>query len=286
MARIDPLPMEALAEHKEHLQLIEQASGYVPNSMRTMARVPGLLDAFYTMVATVLRNTVLSRELTQMISLMASKTAGCRYCQAHTAYGATRLGVAEEKVVDIWSFETSEHFDEAERAALRLAVAGAAVIGIDMAEGPLAVARLHQHESEAKVDYRQATAEELAAEAPDSFDVVTCLEMLEHVPDPAQVIQSCAELVKPGGHVFFSTINRNPKSFAFAIVGAEYVLKLLPAGTHEYEKFIRPSELEAWARRADLTLMDSIGMHYNPLTQNYWLDEGLDVNYLMVFQRD
>jgi 2-polyprenyl-6-hydroxyphenyl methylase/3-demethylubiquinone-9 3-methyltransferase len=167
-----------------------------------------------------------------------------------------------------------------------MAVAGAAVIGIDMAEGPLAVARLHQHESEAKVDYRQATAEELAAEAPDSFDVVTCLEMLEHVPDPAQVIQSCAELVKPGGHVFFSTINRNPKSFAFAIVGAEYVLKLLPAGTHEYEKFIRPSELEAWARRADLTLMDSIGMHYNPLTQNYWLDEGLDVNYLMVFQRD
>lgn len=127
MPRIDPLPMEALEEHKEHLQIIEQASGYVPNSMRTMARVPGLLEAFYTMVATVLRNSVLSRELTQMISLMASKTAGCRYCQAHTAYGATRLGMAEEKVVDIWSFETSEHFDEAERAALRLAVAGAAV---------------------------------------------------------------------------------------------------------------------------------------------------------------
>lgn len=167
-----------------------------------------------------------------------------------------------------------------------MAVAGATVVGIDMAEGPLAVARLHQHESEAKVEYRQATAEELAAESPSSYDVVTCLEMLEHVPDPAQVIQSCAELVKPGGHVFFSTINRNPKSFAFAIVGAEYVLKLLPAGTHEYEKFIRPSELEAWARRAGLTLKDSIGMHYNPLTKNYWLDKGLDVNYLMYFQRD
>jgi 2-polyprenyl-6-hydroxyphenyl methylase/3-demethylubiquinone-9 3-methyltransferase len=110
--------------------------------------------------------------------------------------------------------------------------------------------------------------------------------MLEHVPDPAQVIQSCAELVKPGGHVFFSTINRNPKSFAFAIVGAEYVLKLLPAGTHEYEKFIRPSELESWARHADLTLQDSIGMHYNPLTKEYSLGENLDVNYLMYFRRD
>jgi 2-polyprenyl-6-hydroxyphenyl methylase/3-demethylubiquinone-9 3-methyltransferase len=167
-----------------------------------------------------------------------------------------------------------------------MAAAGAEVIGIDMAEGPLAVARLHQHESEEKVEYRHATAEELAAEAPASFDVVTCLEMLEHVPDPAQVIQSCAELVKPGGHVFLSTINRNPKSFAFAIVGAEYVLKLLPAGTHEYEKFIRPSELEAWARHAGLSLKDSIGMHYNPLTKNYWLGDGLDVNYLMYFQRD
>lgn len=167
-----------------------------------------------------------------------------------------------------------------------MATAGADVIGIDMAEGPLAVARLHQHESEAKVEYRHATAEELAAEAPASFDIVTCLEMLEHVPDPAQVVQSCATLVKPGGHVFLSTINRNPKSFAFAIVGAEYVLKLLPAGTHEYEKFIRPSELEAWARHAGLSLIDSIGMHYNPLTKNYRLGEGLDVNYLMYFQRD
>lgn len=167
-----------------------------------------------------------------------------------------------------------------------MAVANATVTGIDMAEGPLAVARLHQHESEAEVQYRQATAEELALEEAESFDVVTCLEMLEHVPDPSQVIKSCAELVKPGGHVFFSTINRNPKSFAFAIVGAEYVLRLLPAGTHEYEKFIRPSELESWARHAGLVLKDSIGMHYNPLTREYSLGENLDVNYLMYFQRD
>tara|TARA_R110000782_G_scaffold178526_2_gene269402 strand:- start:435 stop:1142 length:708 start_codon:yes stop_codon:yes gene_type:complete len=167
-----------------------------------------------------------------------------------------------------------------------MAAAGASVTGIDMAEAPLAVARLHRPESGLEVDYRQATAEELAGEKADSFDIVTCLEMLEHVPDPSKVIQSCAELVKPGGHVFFSTINRNPKAFIFAIVGAEYVLKLLPAGTHEYEKFIRPSELEAWARNAGLSLRDSIGMHYNPITKEYSLGDGLDVNYLMYFQRD
>jgi 2-polyprenyl-6-hydroxyphenyl methylase / 3-demethylubiquinone-9 3-methyltransferase len=167
-----------------------------------------------------------------------------------------------------------------------MAAAKADVVGIDMAEAPLAVAKLHKHESKVDVDYRQATAEELAEKEPGSFDIVTCLEMLEHVPDPAKVIQSCAELVKPGGHVFFSTINRNPKSFMFAIVGAEYVLKLLPAGTHEYEKFIRPSELEAWARHAGLTHKDSIGMHYNPLTKEYSLGANLDVNYLMYFQRD
>jgi 2-polyprenyl-6-hydroxyphenyl methylase/3-demethylubiquinone-9 3-methyltransferase len=167
-----------------------------------------------------------------------------------------------------------------------MAMANATVTGIDMADGPLAVARLHQHESQVKVEYKQATAEELAAAEPESYDVVTCLEMLEHVPDPAQVIGSCAELVKPGGHVFFSTINRNPKSFALAIVGAEYVLKLLPAGTHEYEKFIRPSELESWARHSGLSLRDSIGMHYNPLTKDYSLGDNLDVNYLMYFQRD
>jgi len=166
-----------------------------------------------------------------------------------------------------------------------MAQAGAKVTGIDMAEGPLSVARLHQIESGAEVDYRQATAEELAAAEAGKYDVVTCLEMLEHVPDPAAVIRSCTELAKPGGHVFFSTINRNPKSFVFAIVGAEYVLRLLPKGTHEYEKFIRPSELERWAREAGLELTESIGMHYNPFTGDYSLGGNLDVNYLMYFQR-
>lgn len=166
-----------------------------------------------------------------------------------------------------------------------MAAANARVTGIDMAEGPLAVARLHQHESGTNVDYRHATAEELAASEAGQYDVVTCLEMLEHVPDPSQVINSCAELVRPGGHVFFSTINRNPKSFLFAIVGAEYVLKLLPSGTHEYAKFIRPSELEAWARSTGLELQASIGMHYNPITREYSLGSNLDVNYLMYFQR-
>lgn len=166
-----------------------------------------------------------------------------------------------------------------------MATAGAKVTGIDMAEGPLSVARLHQHESGAKVDYRQATAEELADNESGEYDVVTCLEMLEHVPDPSKVIQSCHELVRPGGHVFFSTISRNAKSFLFAIVGAEYVLKLLPAGTHEYEKFIRPSELDEWARHSGLELRDSVGMKYNPLTRDYSLGPDLDVNYLMYFQR-
>ena len=166
-----------------------------------------------------------------------------------------------------------------------MAAAKATVTGIDMAEGPLSVARLHQLESGAAVDYRKMTAEQLAAAEAGEYDVVTCLEMLEHVPQPSQVIRSCAQLVKPGGHVFFSTINRNPKSFLFAIVGAEYVLKLLPSGTHEYAKFIRPSELEAWARHAGLRLVESIGMHYNPLTKAYSLGENLDVNYLMYFQR-
>ena len=166
-----------------------------------------------------------------------------------------------------------------------MASVGATVSGIDMAEGPLAVARLHQVESQIAVDYRQATAEELAAEQAGQFDIVTCLEMLEHVPDPSLVIQSCAELVRPGGHVFFSTINRNAKAFLFAIVGAEYLLKLLPAGTHEYQKFIRPSELESWARQAGLALSASTGMHYNPVLKEYSLGPALDVNYLMHFQR-
>jgi 2-polyprenyl-6-hydroxyphenyl methylase/3-demethylubiquinone-9 3-methyltransferase len=166
-----------------------------------------------------------------------------------------------------------------------MAAAGATVTGIDMAEAPLAVARLHLVESGAEVDYRRTTAEELATQEAGAFNVVTCLEMLEHVPSPADVIRSCAELVKPGGDVFFSTINRTPKAFLFAIVGAEYVLRLLPAGTHEYQKFIRPSELDAWARNAGLELKTSIGMHYNPFTKEYTLGPGLDVNYLMHFRR-
>jgi len=166
-----------------------------------------------------------------------------------------------------------------------MAAAGATVTGLDMAEKPLAVARLHQIESALDVNYQQGTAEELARKEAGQYDVVTCLEMLEHVPEPSQVIASACQLVRPGGDVFFSTINRTPKSFMFAIVGAEYVLKMLPAGTHEYQKFIRPSELESWARDADLQHRSSIGMHYNPLTREYTLAPGLDVNYLMHFHR-
>lgn len=166
-----------------------------------------------------------------------------------------------------------------------MALAGADVTAIDMAEKPLAVARLHQAESGTSVEYLQSTAESLAHEKPGHFDVVTCLEMLEHVPSPGAVIAACHELVRPGGDVFFSTINRNPKSFLFAIVGAEYLLRLLPAGTHEYEKFIRPSELEAWAREAGLQLKGSIGLHYNPVTRDYSLGPDLAVNYMMHFHR-
>ncbi|MEM7431759.1 MAG: bifunctional 2-polyprenyl-6-hydroxyphenol methylase/3-demethylubiquinol 3-O-methyltransferase UbiG [Pseudomonadota bacterium] len=166
-----------------------------------------------------------------------------------------------------------------------MAAAGATVTGIDMAEKPLAVAKLHQHESGAAVDYQQCSAEALAEARPEAFDVVTCLEMLEHVPSPGSVIQSVADMLIPGGDAFFSTINRNPKSFLFAIVGAEYILKLLPAGTHQYEKLIRPSELEGWARAAGLEHQVSIGMHYNPITKVYSLGDGLDVNYLMHFKK-
>jgi 2-polyprenyl-6-hydroxyphenyl methylase/3-demethylubiquinone-9 3-methyltransferase len=166
-----------------------------------------------------------------------------------------------------------------------MALKGATVTGIDMAEKPLGVAKLHQAESGTNVEYLRSTAEDLAAKHGEQFDVVTCLEMLEHVPSPAGVIAACSRLVRPGGDVFFSTINRNPKSFALAIVGAEYVLNLLPRGTHEYEKFIRPSELDSWARAAGLELQGSIGMHYNPITKEYSLGPNVDVNYLMHFRR-
>jgi 2-polyprenyl-6-hydroxyphenyl methylase/3-demethylubiquinone-9 3-methyltransferase len=163
-----------------------------------------------------------------------------------------------------------------------MAQRGATVTGIDMGEAPLAVARIHQLESGVAVDYRQATAEELAAEQPGHYDVVCCLEMLEHVPDPSAVVAACAELAQPGGSLYFSTINRNPKAFAFAIVGAEYVLKLLPAGTHEYSKFIKPSELAAWVRAAGLRVEGMTGLLYNPLTRQYRLHErDVSVNYML-----
>jgi 2-polyprenyl-6-hydroxyphenyl methylase/3-demethylubiquinone-9 3-methyltransferase len=162
-----------------------------------------------------------------------------------------------------------------------MAQRGAQVTAIDMGEAPLAVARLHQMESGVEVDYQQTTAEALAETSPEAFDVVTCLEMLEHVPDPASVIQACAKLVKPGGQVFFSTINRNPKSYLFAIIGAEYVLNLLPKGTHDYSKFIKPSELENWSRRAGLQNLELTGMSYNPFSRTYSLGPDVAVNYLM-----
>ena len=159
---------------------------------------------------------------------------------------------------------------------------GAEVTGIDMGEAPLSVARIHQLESRVEVDYRQSTAEQLAEEHPGHFDVVCCLEMLEHVPEPGAVIQACADLARPGGNLYFSTINRNPKAFAFAIVGAEHILRLLPAGTHEYDKFIKPSELAGWIRDAGLLLKDSTGLTYNPLTQHYKLNpRDVSVNYMV-----
>ncbi len=158
---------------------------------------------------------------------------------------------------------------------------GAQVTGIDMGEAPLSVARLHLLESGLEVDYWQITAESLAEESPETFDVVTCLEMLEHVPDPASVIRACHRMVKPGGQVFFSTINRNPKAYALAIVGAEYLLQLLPRGTHDYKKFIRPSELGAWSRDTGLTVKDIVGLTYNPLSKHYKLSADVDVNYMI-----
>ena len=156
----------------------------------------------------------------------------------------------------------------------------------DLASKSLKVAQLHALETQTpRVTYREISAEALAAEAPGQFDTVTCMEMLEHVPDPASVIQACATLVKPGGWVFFSTLNRNPKSFVFAIVGAEYVLNLLPKGTHEYAKFIRPAELAAHARAAGLTLQAMKGLQYNPITRRYWLNDDTSVNYMVATQR-
>ena len=162
-----------------------------------------------------------------------------------------------------------------------MAACGAVVTGIDLSDKALSVAKLHLLETGRKVDYRKISAEDLAAEMPGTFDVVTCLEMLEHVPAPASTVRACAQLVRPGGMVFFSTINRNPKSYLFAVVGAEYVLNLLPRGTHDYARFIRPAELARYCREAGLAVDEVIGMTYNPFGKAYALGADTDVNYLM-----
>ncbi len=166
-----------------------------------------------------------------------------------------------------------------------MALEGANVTGIDMAEAGLEVAKLHLLESELNIDYHKIPVEEFAEQHPGSFDLVTCLEMLEHVPDPSSIIKACAKLVKPGGQVFFSTINRNTKSYLFAIIGAEYILKLLPQGTHDFDKFIQPAEIDEWARESSLALKSMIGMTYNPLTKVYKLENDVSVNYLCSYSK-
>jgi 2-polyprenyl-6-hydroxyphenyl methylase/3-demethylubiquinone-9 3-methyltransferase len=162
---------------------------------------------------------------------------------------------------------------------------GAQVTGIDLSEKPLRVAELHLLESGLSVSYRKTSAEDLAAAQPGAFDVVTCMELLEHVPEPASTVDACARLLKPGGRAFFSTINRNPKSYLFAVIGAEYLLKLLPRGTHDYQRFIKPSELTRWCRDAGLDAVEMKGMTYNPVTQQYRLGEDCDVNYALCCAR-
>jgi 2-polyprenyl-6-hydroxyphenyl methylase/3-demethylubiquinone-9 3-methyltransferase len=192
-------------------------------------------------------------------------------------YIAERAGVAGKRILDVGCGGGLLSEGMAHR--------GGRVTGIDLAQSALTVAELHALETGAEVEYRRVTVENLAQEMPGQFDLVTCLEMLEHVPDPSSVIRACATLVKPGGDVVFSTLNRNPKSYLFAIVGAEYLLQLLPKGTHDYRYFIRPSELANWARVAGLELADLKGIEYNPLTRQYSLSGDITVNYLAHFRR-
>ena len=192
-------------------------------------------------------------------------------------YISQHINLAEKRVLDIGCGGGI--------LAEALAHHGAAVTAIDKAEASLSVAKLHLLESQLDISYLDSTAEELAEAQPAQFDVVTCLEMLEHVPDPSSVVAACQRLVKPGGLVFFSTINRNPKSYLFAIIGAEYLLNLLPRGTHDYAKLIKPSELATWSRQAHLTFRDQIGMGYNPLTKKYFLQNSVDVNYLACYEK-
>jgi len=166
-----------------------------------------------------------------------------------------------------------------------MAASGARVTGIDLSDKALGVARLHKLESGADVEYRLVAAETLAAESPGAYDVVTCMEMLEHVPEPASVVAAVATLVKPGGTIVISTLNRNPKSYVFAVIGAEYVLGLLPKGTHDWSRFIKPSEIAAWGRRVHLELIEIIGMTYNPLSRQYRLERDVSVNYLMALRK-
>ena len=190
-----------------------------------------------------------------------------------TDYIAERAGLAGARALDVGC--GGGLLSEA------LASRGANVIGIDLAEASLEAARVHASEGSAAVEYRCVDAEALARERPASFEVITCLEVLEHVPEPSRVVEACAALLAPGGHAFFSTLNRNPKSFALAIVGAEYVLGLLPRGTHEYLKLVRPSELASWCRAAGLEVAEITGLHFNPLLHSYRLGGDVDVNYFL-----
>ncbi len=192
-------------------------------------------------------------------------------------YISQHINLAEKRVLDIGCGGGI--------LAEALAHHGAAVTAIDKAEASLSVAKLHLLESQLDISYLDSTAEEFAEAQPAQFDVVTCLEMLEHVPDPSSVVAACQRLVKPGGLVFFSTINRNLKSYLFAIIGAEYLLNLLPRGTHDYSKLIKPSELATWSRQAHLALRDQIGMGYNPMTKKYFLQNSVDVNYLACYEK-
>ncbi len=166
-----------------------------------------------------------------------------------------------------------------------MAKSGAQVCGIDMGKAPLSVARLHALEEELEIDYQPSTAEDFARQHVASYDIITCMEMLEHVPNPTSIVNACFELCKPGGSVYFSTLNRNPKSYALAIIGAEYIMKMLPKGTHDYSKFIRPSELDAWARQAGLELINIAGIEYHPLTHLFRRSHSVDVNYMVHYKR-
>ena len=182
--------------------------------------------------------------------------------------------------------KSAANIDEAEIAKFEaMASLGAVVTGIDMGEAALGVARLHSRRAGLTIDYQQATTEEFAAAHPDQFDVVACLELLEHVPDPASVVAACKTLARPGGDVFFATLNRNPKSFLFAIIGAEYLLGLVRRGTHRYHKFVKPAELRSWALNSGLSFEDITGLHYNPFLRKYTVGGNTHVNYLMHFTR-